>query len=195
MMVPTGQGAINGLGVVLAISLLLNLVQLFDRVYRRRSQVAPMPDKSSKPRKPTRRERRAAAKYAAKQAAEQRAIEQEAAAREARADEREAMGAAWAGDNARLSMMEQAAAFAAMGEVAEVPVIEKPKPKVAPKILPPMVATPYTGATRTSNLQPYAQFTRAMSKRQVTNRTQSSSRVAAAPTLVSTNKIVDFLAS
>lgn len=161
---------------------------LWERRFRRPNRVHPIGDKDTKspakvikkkekspkvqkPKKPTRAERRKAEALRKQQALEQEA--KEMALREL-AEERkrkaaERGGAAWEGDNAGLSMMEQAAMFASRGDVTFDEPATPPKPETPPPPppapLPTVVAKPYAGACLRTQAPAYDQFSRIMSKK------------------------------
>ena len=168
-----GQDKITGLAIGLAVSGMLNLVLLVDRIIRRR-KIFPAYDVDGSPTKPkpkkvSRKAAKAAAKAAEEEAAAKEAAEKEAEEKAAQKEADLSRGAAWSGDVAGLSMMEQAAAFASKGNVLEM---TPRKVETAPTQLPPVAprgttGAPYTGVTKVAPPPPaFAQFTRAVSKRQ-----------------------------
>jgi len=161
--------------MALAVSGLLNLVLLVDRCIRRRKimpvsgEELPRKQRAAKPKRLTRKQRKAAEKMLEQKAADEAIAAKEAALRVAHKEADLARGPAWSGDVAGLSMMEQAAMFASKGDVLEMTL--KP-PDASPVPLPPVAPkgttpTPYTGVTKVAPPPPaFAQFTRAVSKRQ-----------------------------
>jgi hypothetical protein len=182
-----GSTAITLLALGFAMSAVLNLYLLNERRRHRRFRVHPWNESQSpkqsrsksptkekvkkerppKTKKPTRAERKAAAAYRKQQLAEQAAAEKRAEEVKAKA----ARGAAWEGDHAGLSMMEQAAMFVSQGELEHTPVATLPKlvtpARPAPVVLPPVVATPFAGASLRTQAPAYEQFSKVFGKSRV----------------------------